>query len=392
MSELNGILNHFLNKTFESLLHIVKITSNSFIEVIKNYNSLIMILVFLVLIGIFVKDKIDKKRSTVFTNIKIINLFSHIGLACILGYLFKIANINKINQLLVMYWSIRYFLYCFIIILLIKELVIYVKSTNKITENFSRIYYYLGLTYIFTAIAINQLAIINDLLLILIFIFGWSVFQLLSRESLSNNSDKVDDESDVEIKSYKQLMPTRQHELKKIITLLMGNNYNEPFALLLNGNWGEGKTSLVNVLSKKLKADGNFNIFIQPLILDTTEKLIEYFFSQLEDILKSNGIYTGKDSPFKKYINIIFQSINTLNLKQVIKFDEFLSNLDNKEHTDFRRTKEILENDIQRLLDSKSKKSLNDDEDLSDLTKYVVNNKKIFIIVDDFDRVEEETF
>lgn len=392
MSDLDNVMNHYLDKAFGSILLFIKSTFSGFYDVIKNNNSLIMLLILFILICIFMWDKNNKKRSSTFTNIKIINLLSHIGLACILGYLFRMINIEKINQLLSIYWTIGYFLFCFIIFLLIKELVIYTKSINKITKNFSKIYYCLGLTYIFTAISINQLVAVNDFVLILIFILGWSVLQLLSRESL-NNGDKVDEESDVDIKSYKQLMPTRQKELKNILTLLMRNNYNEPFALLLNGNWGEGKTSLVNVLTKKLNGDGNFNIFIQPLILDTTEKQMKYFFSQLEDILKSNGIYTGKDSPFKKYINIVFQSINTLNLKQVIKLDGFLDKLDDNEQEDFRKTKEILENDIQKLLENtKSPKSIIDDLDLSELINYKVNYKKIFIIVDDFDRVEEETF
>lgn len=392
MSDLNNVLNSYLGKTFESMLQIVKSTFNGFYDVIKNNNSLIMILILLIIIVILAWDKKNKKRSSIFTKIKLINLISHIGLACIFGHLFRIINIEKINQLLSFYWTIGYVLFCFIIFLLIKEISIYIKSINKITKNFTKIYYFLGLTYIFTAISINQLGTVNDFLLILIFILGWSLLQLLSRETLYK-SDKVDEQSDIDIQSYKQLMPTRQKELKNILTLLMRNNYNEPFALLLNGNWGEGKTSLINVLTKKLNRDGNFNIFIQPLILDTTEKQMKYFFSQLEDILKSNGIYTGKDSPFKKYINIVFQSINTLNLKQVIKLDGFLDKLDDNEQEDFRRTKEILENDIQRLLKNvKPQKSIVDDQDLSELSNYKVIHNKIFIIVDDFDRVEEETF
>jgi anion-transporting ArsA/GET3 family ATPase len=300
------------------------------------------------------------------------------------------------TQFLDIYWSFGFYLFFFFLIVLIKELIQFVKSSNKITRNFARAYYFLGLSYIFAAIASDQLIVVNDLLLIVLFVFGWMGLQLLSQEKKVKYDDSVDEESDVEITSYNQLLATRKKEFARITDLLRKNNYDEPFALLLNGNWGVGKTSLINVLTKKLEDEGNFKVFIQPLILDTTEKQMDYFFGQLEEMLNSNGIYTGKDSPFKKYVNILFQTINTLNMKQVISLDGLLDSLNNDEQIDFRSSKIRLENDIQNLLISKklerklNKQSLADKEEenlISSETK-----KKIYIIIDDFDRVEEETF
>jgi len=365
---------------------------------IKNYNSLMVLCLLLTIVGLYLCNKSRKKKGISFIQLKIINVISHIALACIFGYLIKITNVTKISQLLTMYWSIGLYIYVFFFIVFIKELSIYLKSSKKITGNFSNIYYFLGLTYIFTAIGSNKLVIVNDLLMILLFLVGWLVLQIMSLETKTEDEDLVDEESDVEIKSFTQLLPTREQEYNRILSVLKENNYDEPFALVLNGDWGIGKTSLINVLSKKIVEDGNFKIFIQPMILDTTEKQMEYFFGQLEDILSINGIYTGKNSPFKKYINIIFQTINTLNLKQVIKLDGLLDSMNNDEQLDFRNSKEKLEKDIQKLLISmeKKNKNINDSEHLSsseendlDITG---NKKKIYIIVDDFDRVEEETF
>ena len=331
------------------------------------------------------------KKDTFF-KYKLVNLFSHIIMVSILGVLFHKLSINSISNLLTMYWSIKYFVIVLLLLLLIEELFIFRKSFKKVINHFSQIYYYIGMTYIFCGFSINKINIIWSIFFISLFLLVWSILQLISLDIVSPKND-FDENSDVEIKLYKQLMPTRKKELKKILEVLINNNYNEPFALLLNGNWGEGKTSIINVLTKKLKADGNHNIFIQPLMLDTSEKLIEYFFRQLEIILNLNGIYTGKGSPFKKYIDIVFQSINTLNLKQVIKLDTFLNSFDDNHQLDFRKTKETLENDINRLLkSSKNKNKKIEDEDLSELINYQVDLKKIFIIVDDFDRVEEETF
>lgn len=330
------------------------------------------------------------KKNNAIIDFKLTNLFSHVGLVLTLGFLFKSLENSTINKLLSMYWSIKYFVLILLLLLLIKELFIFRKSFEKVISHFSNVYYYLGLTYIFSSIfVINKIQYIS---LVLTFILIWLILKFISLESIENNN-YTDESSDVEIKLYEQLMPTRKIELKKILEILINNNYNEPFALVVNGSWGQGKTSLINVLTKKLKIDGNYNIFIQPLMLDTSEKLMEYFFWQLENILKSNGIYTGKGSPFKKYINVVFQSINTLNLKQIIKLEGLLDELDSNENLDFRKIKEIFEKDIQKLLQDKNGKNKNLlDEDLAELKDYQVSSKKIFIIIDDFDRVEIDTF
>lgn len=395
IEKLNNKITNFILQVLKEVKRVIKLSYDHLLQFIENYN--IIILLCLLLIGLVYWYKAREKQELKVNKLQFINLLVHIAIACVLGWLMNFSNIKKISELLIMYWSIGLIVYFFFFIVFIKELIIHLKSSKKITKNFSKVYYFLGLTYIFTAISTNQLLIINDLLMIGVFIFGWFVLQLLSREITTGDIDKVNEESDVEINTYEQLLPTRKYEYSNLYEVLRKHNYDEPFALVLNGDWGTGKTSLINVLSQKLLEDGNHTIFIQPMILDTTEKLMEYFFSQLKDILSSNGIFTGKDSPFKKYVNIIFQTINTLNLKQVIKLDMLLENLDNEELSDFRKSKKWLEKDIQKLLLSGMKKNKGKidggkeghEERAIDLPG---QKSKIYIIVDDFDRVEEETF
>lgn len=304
-----------------------------------------------------------------------INLVAHISLAYLFGIIMKMADVNKINQLLSIYWSAGIFVICIVTIIFIKETITYSKSFGKVVKNFQKIYYVIGLTYIFTVASMNQRTLLSNLMLIILFIVGWVIFQVLSCEK-KLKPVKVDDESDIAINSYEQLLPTRKEEFTSLYKTLNGITYNEPFALVLNGDWGTGKTSLLNVLLKKLKKDKNYTILIQPMILDSSEKLMAYFFRELQTLLNSNGIFTGKDSPFKKYFNVVFQTINTLNFNKGIEIDKLLENLGNQEKNDFRDIKERLEIDIQKFL------SVNKD----------VNNTKIYIIIDDFDRVERETF
>ncbi|OBY77992.1 hypothetical protein BBG47_18795 [Paenibacillus sp. KS1] len=392
LEEFNNGLTDFSLQALEVVRCFIELCYNYVFNLVKSFNTIIVLC--FIIVGLIYWYKVRKNRKL---KLKFVNVLAHISITCLFGYLIEISNIKKINDLLIMYWSIGWILYLFFSIVFIKELMIYLKSTKKITKNFSKVYYFLGLTYIFTAISTNQLFFVDDLLLIGVFIFGWFILQLLTREINTGDIDKVNEESDVEINVYEQLLPTRKHEYSNLYGLLRGNNYNEPFALVLNGDWGTGKTSLINVLSQKLSEDGNHMIFIQPMILDTTEKLMEYFFGQLEDILNSNGIFTGKDSPFKKYVNIIFQTINTLNLKQVIKLDVLLENLDNEERNDFRNSKKWLEKDIYKLLSNGMKKNKRKKDGGKGGHKggtidFPEEKSKIYIIVDDFDRVEEETF
>ncbi|MET3689516.1 hypothetical protein ABIC37_005066 [Priestia megaterium] len=399
MNKWNNDLGNFINKAVEKIKYFNSVGFDYLYKIIKDYNSIMVLCLLIIILSLHLGNKKKKNMETPFTVSKSVNIISHITLACIFGYLLNASKITKLNELLVLYWSIGIFLYSFFFVIFIKELIIYLKSSKKITKNFIKIYYILGLTYIFTGISSNQLIIMNDLLIILLFILGWMLLQIMSQETQNENEDFVDEESDIEVKSFQQLLPTRKKEYIRILEVLRTNNYDEPFALVLNGDWGVGKTSLINVLSRRLEKDDNFKIFIQPMVLDTTEKLLDYFFDQLEDILNSNGIYTGKDSPFKSYINILFQTINTVNLKQVIRLDGLLNSLDDNEKVDFRTNKERLEKDIQKLLAGMKKKT----EEI-DYNEQLVGNveeerhdllgikKKIYIIIDDFDRVEEATF
>ncbi|MGZ9586647.1 P-loop NTPase fold protein [Paenibacillus marinisediminis] len=384
MGEFNQKIGNVINNIVDEASVVLNEVYNYIPYFIAKYNAILSLcLLVLAIVSLILSSKNKKFRVE---KKQIVNLITHISMSCLFGYLMNLADIKNINELLTLYWSMGSFVLFIVLIVFIKEIIIYFKSLKKITDNLLKVYYIIGLTYIFTAISINNLIVLNDLLMIGMFIFGWYILQLLSLKSITEKVAKVNEESDVEIHSYEQLLPTRKQDYSDMFRILKTNNYDEPFAMVLNGDWGTGKTSLINVLSSKLTKNRNHIIFIQPMILDTPEKLMEYFFNQLKDILSSNGIFIGRDSPFKQYLNVIIQTINTLNLKQAIKLDMFLGDLDSKEPSDFRSSKKRLEEDIQKLLSS----GIKENKRKKDGAKS--DKSKIYIIVDDFDRVEEETF
>lgn len=178
--------------------------------------------------------------------------------------------------------------------------------------------------------------------------------------------------ADIPLESKEELVPSRQQDLIHIKRLLEINNYREPFALMINDDWGTGKTSLMNVLMKDLEAEGHYIIFMQPMVWDDQHKMMDYFFSQLESLLYEKGIYTGKNSAFERYANLITQTLNTAHQSAVYGADLWKSFLGNQQPTNYREQKKQLEEDISLLLGEA--------------------DKHIYLIVDDCDRVDEGVF
>ncbi|MGL5479112.1 MAG: P-loop NTPase fold protein [Clostridium sp.] len=161
---------------------------------------------------------------------------------------------------------------------------------------------------------------------------------------------------------YDELFPTRKSQADSIIRYIDSYNDNDRFALLLNGSWGEGKTSLIKGIEDKCQNKYNM-IFIQPMMFDKRDLLTKYFFERLKEILNEKKIYTGKGSNVELYFSSL---LNWVNKKSTVGF---IDNIINKETKDFREIKEELQSDIKKY----------------------VEDKKIIVIVDDFDRVEVET-
>ncbi|WP_404447805.1 KAP family NTPase [Sutcliffiella horikoshii] len=372
MKKWNTEINAFFEKVTEFLFKYLKEGSSVIFEFVKTYNSLLALII-LILVGFFYFKKVIDKEEKEFTLLKICEVILNVLIAVGLGYLVKLANIEGLIKILSLVWSVSVGLVIFFLVLLVREIVIYIKSSKKIVAGYSNGYIFLGLIYLFASIASNQFEPINNILTIIYFLSLWMFVQLINQNSRKVDIG-IDEESDNPINTYSQLLPTRANEFNRVYNQLTNVRYNEPFAITINGDWGEGKTSFVNVLSEKLEENDNYIIFIQPMVLDTSEKQMDYLFKQLKSILNKNGIYTGKGSPFKQYFKLI---TNVLNAKPLLQLEELFSVFNDEElPSDFRTNKQLLEEDIQRLLRTNKDMSV---------------KKKIYIIVDDFDRVEKET-
>lgn len=156
------------------------------------------------------------------------------------------------------------------------------------------------------------------------------------------------------------LYPSRELQLKKFIPILQQST-SEPYAIMISGAWGDGKTSFV----KALEADSSFSndtfIWIEAggeksasdIMLDISEKIIA--------VLKANNKYLEKADAINQYFQTFSGILDETNWKIFNKIGT-LFNTD----TEFEDTKKYLNRKLASL-------------------KF-----KIYLIVDDLDRCDEE--
>lgn len=206
------------------------------------------------------------------------------------------------------------------------------------------------------------------ILFLLNFIINLKKFNnFLYKKRNKENNNSLDENI---CESYEELFPTRQKQVDNIINYINSFDKNSRFTLLLNGQWGAGKTSLINSLEKRyeeISKEEKINIiFIQPMMFDKKELLVDYFCERLKELFIEGKMYIGNNSNVENYLNSLLKWMD----KKTGTDIQHILNLGSKETDDFRKIKKSLQNDIY---------------------KYTDNFGRIIVVVDDFDRVEAAT-
>lgn len=295
----------------------------------------------------------------------IIDFIFYVLLVLILGQAIKLINNKAVVNVLASYWGVAVVIFLLMTALFLKEWFYYSNTLEQIVQNYCKAIFMLLLSILFTQVVVivNLIWILN---VIISLFFVWSI--LNSGVKKDSKKTKVNEVADIPVNYYEDLFPTRKKELERILDYLNNIGTEDPYAIAISAGWGEGKTSLISVLQKKIEEkNNNAIIYIQPMILDTREKLLNYVFSQLEKVLISNKIYTGKGSPYKKYFDLLLKFVD---YKTITSFSSFFDVFSENKKQDLRELKLELEKNIEKLANK---------------------NQRIYIIVDDLDRVEKET-
>lgn len=253
-------------------------------------------------------------------------------------------------------------------------LIFFVEFSLKYRNNFFKflkitLKYYIPLSCSILAIKYYLVKnILNFWLLLFIVLFLLnSIINSKCKKRNKENNNSLDENI---CESYDELFATRQKQVDNIINHINSFEINSRFTLLLNGQWGAGKTSLINSLEKRyeeISKEEKINIiFIQPMIFDKKELLVDYFCERLKELFIEGKIYVGNNSNIENYLNALLKWMD----KKIGTDIYHILNLDSKETNDFRKIKKSLQNDIY---------------------KYTEKFGRIIVVVDDFDRVEETT-
>lgn len=173
--------------------------------------------------------------------------------------------------------------------------------------------------------------------------------------------------SDTPIQDYKELFESRQIQLNNLIKeLSIENRDQEPFAMAISAPWGYGKTSFMKCFEQKW-IDGEF-VWINVGFECEVIKILEDIEVQLEKIFEKNKVYMGKRNPIEKYFKCIIDFLGETDLKAI---NSVLGRLGPETNYGLRNNKEIINECLQRFSEQ--------------------THKKIFIIIDDFERCMPET-
>lgn len=124
------------------------------------------------------------------------------------------------------------------------------------------------------------------------------------------------------LSSYKHLFSSRKHQADYLIDLIESAPL-QPLSICVSGDWGSGKTSLVNGALEKLLSNhpGRYEVIrINALELDTLQSLKNYVFTQIRRCLKIRGVYTGIGSEYQKFLIAAVGSISAPSLAEALWF------------------------------------------------------------------------
>ena len=309
-----------------------------------------------------------KKETTYFKIRYLLEKISIIIGVTFLSFIIKIFNKGKILTGFLDYVYIGIIVLC---IFRVIELFIFKKSRNQIRQKYYKYSFYY-LLVLLSILVINYGTVKKPILLItqiiMLILSSLLISKLLVVEKKERTDNSENEELDSEINSYERLFKARKNELAIIKrNLEFASKFSETFRLMISAPWGEGKTSIIKVLEKQLvKQKQGYIIYIQPMIMENTSQLVKYFFNNLKNILDKHGVDTGQGSGYRKYFNTLLKIIGGNQLSKLAN----LIKIDDDTNYDLRDYKEKLNEDLSLLLDK---------------------DKKLYVIVDDLDRVDEST-
>ena len=88
------------------------------------------------------------------------------------------------------------------------------------------------------------------------------------------------------INEYDNLYSLRKYQADNIISIIKSKISDSGYSICINGEWGSGKTSLINGVMDKVRDDTKVNVYeirINAMELDNSTAMMKYLFAQMEN-------------------------------------------------------------------------------------------------------------
>ena len=201
-------------------------------------------------------------------------------------------------------------------------------------------------------------ASINFFLLFFWFLSSYFV-KVGKRENTSSANVDIDlySLSDEPIEIDQQDLLERTQFIEDLYKEIINLPFNDSFVFGLFCSWGEGKTSVINLLKNKFKENDKFLLVnFEPWHFKDEEAILAAFYGQIEGTISKKFIVPGLRRTFTKYQKILSAGISQVGLTIDLSFpDESIEEI-----------KKRIESFVSKI------------------------NKKLLIIIDDIDRLQPE--
>lgn len=204
--------------------------------------------------------------------------------------------------------------------------------------------------------ALRGFIFVDGILCVCILEAIWQIYTQKNRKKESIEADRLPESDWPNLELY----PSRELQLKKFIPTLQQMN-SEPYAIMISCAWGGGKTSFVRALAADSSFSNDNFIWIEAGGEKSAADIMSSISEQIIDVLKTKNIYLENTGTIDKYFQAFSGVLDETGWKLFNKIGSvFTTNVVNE------NTKEYLNRKLAAL------------------------KSKIYLIVDDLDRCEEE--
>ena len=205
-------------------------------------------------------------------------------------------------------------------------------------------------------------------------LFGFMALKLLEEYIEKTIEEKYETINSLEnnrvdraIMQEEEMFGGRKNQLDSLIRELSQFS-GESFAVVISGEWGSGKTSLVNILRDKMEEGEKAEFVEVECGIDYDIKgILNDLATQIQEVFEKNHFYTGRNSKIGLYFAKIGELVDTVGYSTVSKI---INKIGKGENTTYLENKKRINQELNAF--------------------YKLTEKRIFIIVDDMDRIVDD--